>query len=138
MRSSLSDPGATQVAVIYDLDYRGLLPAYQAKITIEFKQAYQYLHTRMALNTLWLKADVDAEMERSSVKKDTSRSIAPTTGERSGQTGANVLLSSRRSRRNLPHGPFSSQACAGKSSRRGSGNPAAVGAAGRRLAARIR
>ena len=63
MRSSLSDPGATQVAVIYDLDYRGLLPAYQAKITIEFKQAYQYLHTRMALNTLWLKTDVDAEME---------------------------------------------------------------------------
>src|SRR5262245_39821556 len=36
MRSSLSNPGATQVAVIYDLDYRGLLPAYQAKITIEF------------------------------------------------------------------------------------------------------
>jgi hypothetical protein len=63
MRSSLSDPGATQVAVVYDLDYRGLLPAYQAKITIEFKQAYEYLHTRMALNTLLLKADVDAEME---------------------------------------------------------------------------
>ena len=63
MRASLSDPGATQVAVIYDLDYRGLLPAYQAKITIEFKQSYEYLRTRMAVNTLWLKSDVDAEVE---------------------------------------------------------------------------
>ena len=63
MRSSLSNPGATQVAVIYDLDYRGLLPAYQAKITIEFKQSYDYLRTRLAVNTLWLKTDVDAEME---------------------------------------------------------------------------
>lgn len=63
MQASLSDPGATQVAVVYELDYRGLLPAYQARITIEFKQSYDYLHTRAQVNTLWLKADIDAEVE---------------------------------------------------------------------------
>ncbi|HYG61649.1 MAG TPA: hypothetical protein VEL74_03640, partial [Thermoanaerobaculia bacterium] len=64
MRASLQDPGATQVAVIYDLEYRGLLPAYEGKITIDFKQSYSYLRSRFALNTLVFKADIDAEMER--------------------------------------------------------------------------
>jgi hypothetical protein len=64
MRASLQDDGASQVAVIYDLDYRGLLPAYEAKITIDFKQSYSYLRTRFTANTLWFKADVDAEMEK--------------------------------------------------------------------------
>ncbi len=64
MRASLQDDGASQVAVIYDLEYRGLLPAYEAKITIDFKQSYSYLRTRLTANTLWFKADVDAEMEK--------------------------------------------------------------------------
>lgn len=64
MRASLEDDGASQVAVIYDLDYRGLMPAYEAKITIEFRQCYQYLRNRFTMNTLWFKADLDAEFEK--------------------------------------------------------------------------
>jgi hypothetical protein len=33
MRASLEDEGASQVAVVYDLTYRGLMPAYEGKIT---------------------------------------------------------------------------------------------------------
>jgi hypothetical protein len=64
MKASLGAGGASQVSVIYELDYRGLLPAYHARIEIDFRQSYQYLRTRAQLNTLWLRADVDAEMER--------------------------------------------------------------------------
>ncbi len=64
LRSSLEDDGASQVAVIYDLEYEGLMPAYEAKITIDFKQSYAYLRTRFNLNTLWFKSDVDREFEK--------------------------------------------------------------------------
>jgi hypothetical protein len=64
MRASLEDPGATQIAVAYDLAYRGLMPAYEAKITIDFKQSYSYLRTRFAMNTLAFKSDLDGEFER--------------------------------------------------------------------------
>ena len=64
MRASLQDGGASQVAVIYDLEYRGLNPAYEAKITINFRQSYSYLRTRFTLNTLWFRSDIDAESER--------------------------------------------------------------------------
>jgi hypothetical protein len=64
MRASIQQPGATQVAVIYDLTYRGLLPAYQATIEIDAKQCYDYLHTRFTANTLWFRADLDSEFEK--------------------------------------------------------------------------
>lgn len=64
MRRSLEGGGASQVAVVYDLAYRGLMPAYDAKITIDFKQSYSYLRTRFTANTLWFKADIDAEVEK--------------------------------------------------------------------------
>lgn len=64
MRASLQDPGASQIVVIYDLQYRGLMPAYEAKITIDFKQSYSYLRNRFQANTLWFKADVDSEVEK--------------------------------------------------------------------------
>src|SRR5438552_66844 len=53
MRASLTDPGATQIAIVYDLDYRGLMPAYRAKIKIHFEQSYSYLRTRFTGNTLY-------------------------------------------------------------------------------------
>ena len=64
MRASLQEPGASQVAVVYDLDYRGLMPAYQAKIKIQFRQSYEYLRNRFTLNTLLFKTDLDTELER--------------------------------------------------------------------------
>jgi hypothetical protein len=64
MRASLQDAGASQVAVVYDLDYRGLMPAYQAKIKIQFRQSYQYLRNRFTMNTLFFKTDLDAELEK--------------------------------------------------------------------------
>ncbi len=64
MRASLQDPGASQVAVIYDLEYRGLMPAYEARITIDFRQVYTFLRSRFTLNTLVFRADIDNETER--------------------------------------------------------------------------
>ncbi len=64
MRASLEDPGASQVVAIYDLEYRGLLPAYEGKITINFKQSYSHLRSRFTANTLWFKTDIDSEVEK--------------------------------------------------------------------------
>jgi hypothetical protein len=64
MRASLEDEGASQVAVIYDVTFRGLNPAYEAQITIDYKQSYQYLRNRLTLNTLWFKSEIDNETER--------------------------------------------------------------------------
>jgi hypothetical protein len=64
MQASMKDPGATQVAVVYELEYRGLMPAYKAKIKIHFNQSYEYLRARFTANTLFFKADIDKEMEK--------------------------------------------------------------------------
>jgi hypothetical protein len=64
MRASLSDQGATQIAVVYDLSYRGLMPAYHCKIKIHFQQSYSYLRNRFTMNTLYFKTDIDAEVEK--------------------------------------------------------------------------
>ncbi len=64
LKSSLEDDGASQVAVIYDLEYEGLMPAYEAKITIDFKQSYAHLRTRFNVSTLWFKSDLDREFEK--------------------------------------------------------------------------
>ena len=64
MRRSLEKGGTSQVALVYEMAYKGLMPAYDAKITIDFKQSYSYLRTRFTANTLWFKADIDAEVEK--------------------------------------------------------------------------
>jgi hypothetical protein len=63
MKAALRGEGATPVTVVYDLQYVGLLPAYNVKITIDFRQSYEHLRTRMQMNTLWFKTDIDQEME---------------------------------------------------------------------------
>jgi hypothetical protein len=63
LSAALRGEGATPVVVVYDLQYVGLLPAYNVKITIKFQQSYEHLRTRMQANTLWFKSDIDQEME---------------------------------------------------------------------------
>ena len=63
MVAALRGEGATPIVVVYDLQYVGLLPAYNVKIKIDFRQSYQYLRTRAQANTLWFKSDIDHEME---------------------------------------------------------------------------
>ncbi|MFO0648809.1 MAG: hypothetical protein U0326_21390 [Polyangiales bacterium] len=63
MKDAVLRAGASPVVVAYDLTYRGLMPAYHAKIVIKYHQSYQYLHNRAQMNTLWFKTDVDREME---------------------------------------------------------------------------
>lgn len=63
LKAALRGEGATPVVVVYDLQYVGLLPAYNVKITIDFRQSYEHLRSRMQMNTLWFKTDIDHEME---------------------------------------------------------------------------
>ncbi len=63
LKAALRGEGTTPVVVVYDLQYIGLLPAYNVKITINFQQSYEHLRTRMQMNTLWFKTDIDQEME---------------------------------------------------------------------------
>ena len=63
MEQSLLNEGASPVMLVYELTYRGLLPAYECKIVIEFKQSYEYLRNRTTFASLWFKSDVDREIE---------------------------------------------------------------------------
>lgn len=63
---------ARPVGVVYELDYVGLLPAYDLEIDIDFKSCYEYLRSRFTLGTLFFKMDVDdivEELERSEAIK---------------------------------------------------------------------
>ncbi|MEM7153277.1 MAG: hypothetical protein AAF799_10580 [Myxococcota bacterium] len=64
MEASLRDPGATQIAVVYDLRFTGLLPARHCTIKINYDRSYTYLREKATSNTLWLKSDIDREVER--------------------------------------------------------------------------
>lgn len=57
------DVGTRPVGVIYELEYVGLLPAYDLEITIDFKQVYDYTRTRFTANTLFFRADIDNIVE---------------------------------------------------------------------------
>jgi hypothetical protein len=77
---------ARVVGVIYDLEYVGLLPAYDLEITINFKSSYDYMRTRFTLGTLFFRADVDNIVEelkrRESIKiKETARTLELSTPE---------------------------------------------------------
>jgi hypothetical protein len=54
---------ARPVGVVYELEYIGLLPAYDLEITINFKQSYNYLRSRFTLGTLFFRADIDNIVE---------------------------------------------------------------------------
>ncbi len=70
MRASVEPGGATQVGVVYDLSFKGLMPAYRASIRIRFQQSYRHLRDRMQVNTLYFKADLDREFEQLRKKGD--------------------------------------------------------------------
>ncbi|MCC6588928.1 MAG: hypothetical protein IT168_19685 [Bryobacterales bacterium] len=55
---------ARPIGVIYELEYIGLLPAYDLEVTINFKQAYEYMRTRFTLGTLFFRADIDNIVEQ--------------------------------------------------------------------------
>lgn len=55
---------ARPIGVIYELEYIGLLPAYDLEITINFKQAYDYMRQRFTLGTLFFRAEVDNIVEQ--------------------------------------------------------------------------
>lgn len=63
MKAAIDGDGATPVVVVYELQYVGLLPAYDVSIKINFRQAYEHLRSRMQMNTLWFRTDVDRELE---------------------------------------------------------------------------
>ncbi|MDM7917035.1 MAG: hypothetical protein QUU85_17475, partial [Candidatus Eisenbacteria bacterium] len=77
---------ARPVGVIYELEYVGLLPAYDLEITIDFKSSYDYMQSRFSLNTLFFKAEVDNIVEqlkrKESIKiKETARTLELSTPE---------------------------------------------------------
>ncbi|MBI4278526.1 MAG: hypothetical protein HY660_08730 [Armatimonadetes bacterium] len=77
---------ARPVGVVYELEYIGLLPAYELEITIDFKSSYEYLRSRFTLGTLLFKADVDNITEelrrRESIKiKEVARTLELSTPE---------------------------------------------------------
>lgn len=71
---------ARPVGAIYELEYVGLLPAYDLEITIDFSSSYEYTRSRFTLGTLLFKADVDNIVEelqrRESIRiKETARTL---------------------------------------------------------------
>ena len=71
---------ARPLGVVYDLDYIGLLPAYDLEIEIDFESSYDFLRSRFTLGTLFFKADVDNIVEelkqQQSIRiKDTARTL---------------------------------------------------------------
>lgn len=58
------NPTARPIGVVYELEYVGLLPAYDLEITIDFKQVYEYMRTRFTLGTLFFRADIDNIVEQ--------------------------------------------------------------------------
>ena len=73
-------PQARPVGVVYELEYIGLLPAYDLEVTIDFALSYEYLRNRFTLGTLLFKADIDNIVEelqrREAIKvRETSRTL---------------------------------------------------------------
>ena len=56
-------PGARIVGVLYDLEYTGLLPAYNLEIEIDFKSSYDFVRSLFTVSTLFFKAEVDNVIE---------------------------------------------------------------------------
>src|SRR5829696_509141 len=56
-------PTARMVGAIYDLEYAGLLAAYDLEIEIDFKSSYEYTRSLFTLGTLFFKAEVDNVVE---------------------------------------------------------------------------
>ncbi|HST64936.1 MAG TPA: hypothetical protein VLM05_07085 [Mycobacteriales bacterium] len=58
-----SAPTARMVGAIYDMEYAGLLAAYDLEIEIDFKSSYEYVRSLFTLGTLFFKAEVDNVVE---------------------------------------------------------------------------
>ncbi len=56
-------PQARPIGVVYELDYVGLLPAYDLEVTIDFESSYEYIRDRFTLGTLLFRADIDNVVE---------------------------------------------------------------------------
>src|SRR3954470_5490354 len=56
---TLRSNGDPQAVVTYDLEYRGIQPAYNLEVTIDFKETFSYLRQRIGLNLLVASADLD-------------------------------------------------------------------------------
>jgi hypothetical protein len=56
-------PSARIVGAIFDLEYVGLLAAYDLEIEIDFKSSYEYVRSLFTLGTLFFKAEVDNVVE---------------------------------------------------------------------------
>lgn len=74
------NPQARPIGVVYELDYVGLLPAYDLEISIDFESSYEYLRNRFTLGTLLFRADLDNVVEelerREAIKiRETSRTL---------------------------------------------------------------
>lgn len=63
LEAEIRNGGATQIGVVYELRFRGMLPAYRANVSIDFRQSYDHLRERFQANTLVFKADLDQELE---------------------------------------------------------------------------
>ncbi len=59
-----SSAGARPIGIVYELEYVGLLPAYELEVHIDFKLAYEYMRTRFTLGTLFFRADIDNIVEQ--------------------------------------------------------------------------
>ncbi|MEM7481961.1 MAG: hypothetical protein AAF481_12370 [Acidobacteriota bacterium] len=57
------DGTATPLLVIYDLTFSGLAQARGLRAEVDYRMAYDYLRTRLAADTLYLRADLDREAE---------------------------------------------------------------------------
>ncbi|MDR4492910.1 MAG: hypothetical protein AB7U75_22660 [Hyphomicrobiaceae bacterium] len=63
MKAAFEGDGATPVVLLYELQFVGLLPAYDVTIKIKFRQVYEHLRQRSQMNTLWFRSDIDREFE---------------------------------------------------------------------------
>ena len=57
MKVAIEGDGATPVVLLYELQFMGLLPAYDVTIKIKFRQVYEHLRQRSQMNTLWFRSD---------------------------------------------------------------------------------
>jgi len=79
-------PDARIVGAIYDMEFAGLLAAYDLEIEIDFKSSYEYVRSLFTLGTLFFKAEVDNVVENLKREqhiriKEVSRTLELSTAE---------------------------------------------------------
>jgi|GEM_PF-2515234 len=79
-------PDVRPVGIVYELDYLGLLPAYDLEITIDFAMAADYLDRRLSLDLVLFKTDIvrlveDLRREEAITVRETARTLELSTPE---------------------------------------------------------